>query len=87
MPECKAEIVECASALTARSVRCAGTSTCPETAVRDWVKQGEVDAGDRSRLASDEPEELAPLRREDRRLREDVDILNRATAFVAKETR
>ncbi|GAA3469892.1 hypothetical protein [Nonomuraea roseola] len=32
-------------------------------------------------------EELAALRRENRRLREDVDVLKRATAFFAKETR
>ena len=38
-------------------------------------------------LASAERRELAELRRENRRLREDVDILKRATAFFAKETR
>lgn len=59
-----------------------------ETAVRDWVKQADLDAGDRvDGLTSDEKAELAQLRRENRRLREDVDILKRATAFFAKETR
>ena len=38
-------------------------------------------------LTSAERRELAELRRENRRLREDVDILKRATAFFAKETR
>jgi transposase len=38
-------------------------------------------------LTSGERQELAELRRENRRLREDVDILKRATAFFAKETR
>ncbi|MGW6934613.1 hypothetical protein ACWGE0_31445 [Lentzea sp. NPDC054927] len=38
-------------------------------------------------LSSDEKAELAALRRENRRLREDVEILKRATAFFAKETR
>jgi transposase len=38
-------------------------------------------------LTSDERRELAELRRENRRLRDDVDILKRATAFFAKETR
>ncbi|NBM17973.1 transposase [Streptomyces sp. GC420] len=46
-----------------------------ETAVRDWVKQAEVDAGERDGLTSSEREELAALRRENRRLREDVEIL------------
>ncbi|GAA2750079.1 transposase [Kitasatospora cinereorecta] len=52
-----------------------------ETAVRDWVKQARVDVGERDALTSDEREEVARLRRENRRLREDVDILRRATAF------
>jgi len=38
-------------------------------------------------LTATEKDELAALRRENRRLREDVDILKRATAFFAKETR
>ena len=58
-----------------------------ETAVRLWVSQAEVDAGERDGLTSSGREELAALRRENRRLREDVDILKRATAFFAKETR
>ncbi len=47
------------------------------------------DAGSRQDggLTSSEKDELAQLRRENRRLREDVEILKRATAFFAKETR
>ncbi|MEV4210132.1 hypothetical protein [Micromonospora sp. NPDC049662] len=56
--------------------------------MRDWVKQADLDAGIRTDgLTSSERDELAQLRRENRRLREDVDILKRATAFFAKETR
>ena len=60
-----------------------------ETAVREWVKQAERDAGTRDDggITSQERGELAQLRRENRRLREDVEILKRATAFFAKETR
>ncbi|GII32325.1 hypothetical protein [Planotetraspora mira] len=46
-----------------------------------------VPRGVRATRASSERVELAALRRENRRLREDVDILKRATAFFAKETR
>ena len=58
-----------------------------ETAVRAWVKQADVDAGRQDGLTTAEREELAQLRRENRRLREDVEILKRATAFFVKETR
>ena len=53
------------------------------------VRQAERDAGTRGDggLTSQERQELAVLRRENRRLREDVEILKRATAFFVKETR
>jgi transposase len=58
-----------------------------ETAVRDWVRQADVDSGRRDGLTTAEREELARLRRENRVLREERDILKRATAFFAKEIR
>ena len=60
-----------------------------ETAVREWVKQAERDAGARhdGGLTTEERRKLTDLRRENRRLREDVEILKRATAFFATETR
>ncbi|MFG1911526.1 hypothetical protein [Kribbella sp. NPDC048928] len=59
-----------------------------ETAVRAWVKQAEPDADTRDDgMTMAERDELAALRRENRRLREDVEILKWATAFFAKETR
>ncbi|MBP2334746.1 transposase-like protein [Saccharothrix coeruleofusca] len=38
-------------------------------------------------MITDEREEPARLRRENRRLTEDVEILKRATAFLAKQIR
>ncbi len=58
-----------------------------ETAVREWVRQAEIDDGQRDGLSTAERDELAQLRRENRRLQQDVEILKRATAFFAKETR
>ena len=87
--EFKAEIVE----LCQRGDRSVGQVAkdfdLTETAVREWVKQAERDAGARQDggLTGTERRELSELRRENRRLREDVEILKRATAFFVKETR
>jgi transposase len=58
-----------------------------ETAVRRWVQQAEVDAGRGTpgALTTEEREELGRLRRENRTLRMERDILKKATAFFAKE--
>ena len=58
-----------------------------ETAVRQWVHQADVDDGHREGLTTSEREELSRLRRDNQRLQQDVEILKRATAFFAKETR
>jgi transposase len=55
--------------------------------VRNWVVQAETDAGKREGLTTSEKEELARLRKENRILREERDLLKRATAFFAGETR
>jgi transposase len=57
------------------------------SAVRRWVAQAEIDAGRKPGMTTDEHEELVQLRKENRVLREERDILKRATAFFAKETR
>jgi transposase len=85
--EFKADIVERCRRGDRSIGRVARDFDLTETAVREWVKQAEVDAGERAGVTSDEREELTALRRENRRLRDDVEILKRATAFFAKETR
>lgn len=87
--EFKAEIVE----LCQRGDRSIGQVTrdfdLTETAVREWMRQAERDAGTRGDggLTSAERQELSALRRENRRLQQDVEILKQATACFAKETR
>nr|AXL05586.1 hypothetical protein [uncultured bacterium] len=87
--EFKAEIVEQCRRGDRSIGQVAKDFDLTETAVREWVKQVERDTGTREDggLSSGEKAELAALRRENRRLREDVEILKRATAFFAKETR
>jgi transposase len=87
-PEFKAEIVEVCRRGDRSVGQVAKDFDLTETAVRDWVRQADLDAGVRTDgLTTAEREELTRLRRENRRLAEDVEILKRATAFFAKETR
>ena len=52
--------------------------------IHGWVKQAELDAGDRSDgLTSAERDELRALRRENRQLRTERDILSKAAAWFA----
>lgn len=58
-----------------------------ETALREWVKRAEVDAGDGppNALTTAEREELARLRKQVKRLEMEREILKKAAAFFAKE--
>ena len=57
-----------------------------ESCLRRWLKQDDLDTGRRSDgLTSDERKELAELRRRNRTLEMEVEILKRSSAYFARE--
>jgi len=60
-----------------------------ESALRNWVKQYEIDQGEGppGALTTVERDELRRLRRENQQLRMERDLLKKATAFFAKESK
>src|SRR6185295_643716 len=59
-----------------------------ETALREWVKRARADrTHGRTGLTTAEREELARLRKEVRTLAEEREILKKAAAFFAKQSR
>jgi len=55
--------------------------------IRNWIKQAELDHGQRhDGLTSDEKAELARLRKENKQLRLEREILSKAAAWFARET-
>jgi transposase len=85
--EYKAEVVELCRTSDKSIPEVARDLGLGVTAVRRWVAQADIDAGRRPGMTSQEHTELVQLRKENRVLREERDILKRATVFFAKETR
>lgn len=53
--------------------------------VRRWMRQADIDAGIKDGLTSAEQAEVVRLRRENRRLEMENEILRRAAAYFAKD--
>ena len=57
-----------------------------EQTLRAWRKQGQVDRGESDGLTSEQLEELRRLRRENRTLQMEREVLKKAAAFFARES-
>jgi transposase len=57
---------------------------CTSETLRQWVRQAERDAGQRSGLTTDERQRLKELERENRELKRTNDILRKASAYFAQ---
>jgi len=71
--------------LTAASAAVAKQVGVGRETVRRWVVQAQVDSGQRGGVTSEELAEIKRLKAENRRLREDVEILRAATTFFVGE--
>lgn len=88
-PEFRAEAVRLARGSDTSLPALAADLGVSSEALRHWLRQGAADAGQGQPgdLSSDEREELRRLRREVRVLQQEREILRKAAAYFAKETR
>jgi transposase len=56
-----------------------------DNSLRNWVKQAQIDHGEREGLTTEVRQELSRLRKENRILRQEREILRKAAAFFARE--
>jgi transposase-like protein len=62
----------------------AGKIGCTSESLRRWVRQAEVEHGERAGLSRTERERLKELERENRELKRANEILRKASAFFAQ---
>ena len=85
--EFKAEVIKLVSEPGQSISSVAKNLDLADSALRNWIRQAKVDAGKgpAGALTTEEKYELTALRRENRQLRLEREILRKATAFFAKE--
>ena len=84
-PEFRRRAIELARQPGASVARVAKDLNISESGLRRWMAQDDVDSGRREGLSTAEREELVRLRRDNRRLEVEVEILKRASAYFARE--
>ena len=85
-PEFKAEAVRLVRSATDKPAsQIARELGVSDNALRSWVKQAQIDQGELAGLTTEEREELRRLRKENKVLRQEREILKKATVFFARE--
>ncbi len=84
-PEFKADVARVARRGDMTLLEVASDFAVSAESVRRWKRQAEIDDGIVDGLTSSEQSEVVQLRRDKRRLEQEVEILRRATAYFAKD--
>ncbi len=84
-PEFRARAVELARERAKPIGQIAKELGIADSCLRNWLRQADIDPGHREGLTTEERKELVKLRRENRTLAMENEILKRAAAYFAKE--
>jgi transposase len=84
-PEFRRRAVDLARSGQQPVARIASDLGISESCLRRWMAQDDVDAGRREGVSSDERRELVELRRRNRVLEMEVEILKRVSVYFARE--
>lgn len=86
-PEFRRRAVELARGQTKPVAELAKDLGISQSCLRNWMAQADADetGGNAARLTSEEKKELAELRRKNRQLEMENEILKRAAAYFARE--
>jgi transposase len=85
-PEFKRDAVELVRTTGRPIAQIAAELGIYDSTLGNWVKQAQIDRGEREGLTSDERAQLRQLQAENARLRMERDLLKRTVAFWVKET-
>jgi transposase-like protein len=84
-PEFRRRAVDLARQPGASVAKVAKELGISESGLRRWMAQDDIDVGRKEGLSTKEREELTQLRRDNRRLEMEIEILKRAPAYFARE--